>query len=115
MLVAPRRLWLLVSTTPLDVSTMPVPAAVPLAYPSVLVTSTTAPSTAAATAEASPAAAGLTGAGLAEFGVGSAAAAPLPVCSLAVRRPASPTAPPAPAPAPQKRTAAPALRRRARR
>src|SRR6516225_8642070 len=50
MLVAPLMTWLFVSTTPFDVSTMPVPAACSCWYPSVVLMSTRPGSTLAAMA-----------------------------------------------------------------
>src|ERR1035437_5492163 len=54
MVVAPSITWLLVSISPEDVSTMPVPAASTCWYPSVVLMSTSPGSTLAAMEEASP-------------------------------------------------------------
>src|ERR1035438_10073932 len=54
MVVAPSITWLLVSISPDDVSTMPVPAACSLWYPRVVLMSTKPGSTLAAMAETSP-------------------------------------------------------------
>src|SRR3954452_6991314 len=55
MLVAPATTWLLVSTTPSELITMPVPAASPFWAPRTVSMSTSAGSTLAATAEIWPA------------------------------------------------------------